>query len=341
MLTRLFLYAFFILIIVNTVNAADQQNSVSLHYDGVYISQPDHTDGGEDSCEYLRFYSNGTVIAVSSDCDRNSLSELLKWFTFENAGPKYSGVSLGLVSIKGDKISFSAESSEGKVSYQGVIFDDHIDLNTFSFINKSRGHDSYSFLKVEESTITDVDVNSLKQTLKLKGTDFELTTRKVEGSKDQSLMIIMDGKPPITNFTNLDGTKDNLENIRFSAADTFELRKLIPDVKREQLIVKGSASLSRGEGEIKNYSIYSINEGGISKLLNLITERTFEGLNERPPLYMTAKVQEKIENGKIIVMYRYKLDNNHNYRTILFSWNGSAFIDGTGMYKKIYEKYRP
>jgi len=340
-----FLYSFLQIILINIASAAAAPVVPSLHFDGVYISKPDHTDGEEDTCEFIRFYPNGTAITVSSYCDRSALPEIMKWLTPENAGPEHSGVSLGMSSIAGNKLSFTAESKEGKVSYQGEIFDDHLDLNTYSFINNYRGKNSFSFVKVDDTSVGEVkeeeEENSPKLASKLKGTDFELTTQTIESNGEQRLTIRMNTGKPVANFTSVSGEKYLLENITYSPADSFKLKNIIPGAQREQLVVRGNTLLTRGEGQVKSYSIYRIDETGITELLNLITKRNFDGQDNRPSLYLTATVKEKIENNKLVIEYRYKGDDMSKYRVIRFKWNGSAFVDAKGSYKKIQNKYRP
>ena len=191
---------------------------------------------------------------------------------------------------------------------------------------------------------TEADQNSLKQTALLKGKDFELrawgSSSDYATDRDQIIDITMASGKSVTDCIDMDGGKSKLDDIRFSPSDSFELKKLITGFPREQLVVRGSAWLTRGEGGVETYFIYRIDEAGITELLHLVTGREFDGDDDRPSLSLTATVQEKIENGELVIVYCYKTDNR-KYRTINFRWNGSAFIDATGTYKKLHEKYSP
>jgi hypothetical protein len=193
------------------------------------------------------------------------------------------------------------------------------------------------------------DENSLQAT-KLKGKDFELTiwgsaNKSMYGDIDnqyQHIEIIMDGNKPVTDYIDIGGNKFQLEDIIFAPGYSFELKKLIPGTTREQLITQGSEWIPRGVGSLGTYSIYRIDEQGITELLNLITDRyrSEDEINDQPSLSLEADVQEKMENGKPVIIYCYQEDGG-KYHTIIFRWNGKAFVDATGMYRKIDEKYSP
>jgi hypothetical protein len=142
---RCFVYVFLYLLAAGAVNAADSNYKTLVRFDGVYISNP--SDDKEPYCHYLRFYPKGSVITVSTDCDQSSLSEIQEWFTFKNSGAKAAGFSRGRAKIVDNKISFSAVSREGTVSYWGEIENDYIHLKNYSSINKNRSEDSYTFVK--------------------------------------------------------------------------------------------------------------------------------------------------------------------------------------------------
>lgn len=188
-----------------------------------------------------------------------------------------------------------------------------------------------------------------KQT-KLKGKDFELTiwgsaSKSIYGNidnKSQHIEITMDGGNSATNFINSDGSKFELGQVIFAPGYSFELKRLIPDTTREQLIIKGSEWIPRGVGSLGTYTIYRIDEKGITELLSLITERyrSEDEINDQPSLSFKATVQEKMENNKLVITYRYQEDGG-KYHTINFRWNGKAFVDATGTYKKIDEEYYP
>ena len=143
--SRCFVYILLHMVVVGTAGAADPITKTSIQFDGVYIGTP--FPGDEAYCHYLRFYPKGSVITVSSVCDQSSLADIKKWFNFKKSGPKNSGISRGRAKIDDNKISFSAVSREGAVSYRGEIENGYIHLKSYSHINKHRGQDSYTFLK--------------------------------------------------------------------------------------------------------------------------------------------------------------------------------------------------
>ena len=115
-----------------------------LKFDGYYQTDCD-TEKGDDegSQDYLRFYSDGKVINVGTDCD-GTISELKGWFNI-NA----EQVGQGDYKIKGRRIYFSTKSKTGIIKYKGRIKKDgEIKLKWKSLINGSKGHDRYKFIAV-------------------------------------------------------------------------------------------------------------------------------------------------------------------------------------------------
>lgn len=116
----------------------------SLKFDGYYETDC-YTEKGDDegSQDYLRFYTNGKVINVGTDCD-GDISELKDWFNI-NA----EQVGKGDFEIKGRRIYFSTKSKTGVIKYKGRIKKDgEIKLKWKSLINGSKGHDRYKFIAV-------------------------------------------------------------------------------------------------------------------------------------------------------------------------------------------------
>ena len=115
-----------------------------LKFDGYYQTDC-YTEKGDDegSQDYLRFYSDGKVINVGTDCD-GTISELKGWFNI-NA----EQVGQGDYKIKGRRIYFSTKSKTGIIKYKGRIKKDgEIKLKWKSLINGSKGHDRYKFIAV-------------------------------------------------------------------------------------------------------------------------------------------------------------------------------------------------
>lgn len=141
MIIRLFVFLLAQMAVFSHACAAD----LNLRYDGVYVGAP--FDDDKEYCAYLRFYPQGTVITVSSVCDRQALPEIKHWFRASQAGPTKSGVSRGKVYISGEQISFTAVSREGKVAYRGGMDGDRLRLRSHSFINGSEDVEVYSFVR--------------------------------------------------------------------------------------------------------------------------------------------------------------------------------------------------
>lgn len=101
--------------------------------DGVYQSEKI-----KDYWHYLRFYKDGTVIAVSSP---NKPDELINWFNKEKwpSSDKYK--------IYKDKISFST-TRWGTVDYEGRISQNQVQLNSYSHINGHLASRKYNFIKL-------------------------------------------------------------------------------------------------------------------------------------------------------------------------------------------------
>jgi hypothetical protein len=99
--------------------APNVSGAPAIRYDGLYC------EANGNSTSYLRFYSNGTVISVSST---GTPDQIVRWFNapYENSG---------IYTIAGDTVSFETTSSHGKVAYRGKILADRLVLDTHSYIN--------------------------------------------------------------------------------------------------------------------------------------------------------------------------------------------------------------
>jgi hypothetical protein len=106
----------------------------TVRLDGVYQSHR-ISHGGLDYWYYLRFYSDGTVIKVSSTGQPN---QIIPWF---NKGE--SNVSVGRYTISGSSISFSTLSKDGVVDDDGEISADALIVHSYSHINGHRAVEEY------------------------------------------------------------------------------------------------------------------------------------------------------------------------------------------------------
>ncbi|MEP7317465.1 MAG: hypothetical protein ABI921_01950 [Panacibacter sp.] len=136
---------FSILTLIYSLSTYGQSDKKSLlNFDGYYQTDC-YIEKGDDegSQDYLRFYANGKVINVGTDCE-GTISELIDWFNI-NA----EQVGKGDYELKGNRILFSTKSKTGIIKYKGRIKKDgRIKLKWKSQINGSRGHDKYKFIPV-------------------------------------------------------------------------------------------------------------------------------------------------------------------------------------------------
>ncbi len=114
-----------------------------VRYDGVYQSTthdlPPHY------WSYLRFYEDGTVLAVESF---GTPAQIARWFNRQ----QYS-FDKGVYSIAGTHITFSATSSEETVDYDGTIIEEgKVKLNEHSHINDNRFTETYRFVEQKMSS---------------------------------------------------------------------------------------------------------------------------------------------------------------------------------------------
>jgi hypothetical protein len=104
----------------------------ALRLNGVYQSV-----GGGPYWHYIRFYPDGTVLTVTSS---GTPSDLRAWFHRERPD-----MSKGRFERRGEHLSFSTVSQEGKVDYDGTGNDQTLRLSSHSHINGHRGEASYRF----------------------------------------------------------------------------------------------------------------------------------------------------------------------------------------------------
>src|SRR5438046_629637 len=108
-------------------------------YDGYYVSISDSNSMSMFKY-YLRFYSDGNVIGVTT---AGKPSNLVPWFKKENKTP-YKGK----YSISDSTIKFSMTSEQGDVTYEGKLTaDNKLMLTVKSLINKYEGKEEYVFMK--------------------------------------------------------------------------------------------------------------------------------------------------------------------------------------------------
>ncbi|HBD27225.1 hypothetical protein [Flavobacterium sp.] len=134
-----------ILILLTCFSVFGQTDQIdTIKFDGIYETTCRYEkDDAEGYQSFLRFYSNGKVISVTTDCD-GPTSDLKDWF---NMDMEY--LSVGSYETKGNKISFSTKSKNGTVNYSGRITKKgFIKLKSKSSINGYKSQEHYQFIKI-------------------------------------------------------------------------------------------------------------------------------------------------------------------------------------------------
>ncbi|BAY07440.1 hypothetical protein [Calothrix sp. NIES-2098] len=110
-----------------------------LRFDGIY--QEDVQNG---VYRYIRFYSDGTVITVSST---GNAEQITSWFFKENNKKTFS---IGTYIVDSENIIFSSSCDIGTVEYWGNILmhSNTILLKWYSHINGCSGNSRYNFIQL-------------------------------------------------------------------------------------------------------------------------------------------------------------------------------------------------
>ena len=143
-----FIFSILTIIFCSTSTLGQSSKIQLLHFDGYYETEC-YIERGDDegSQDYLRFYANGKIIYVCTDCD-GTINELKDWFNI-NA----EQVSKGDYQTKGRRIFFSTKSKTGIIKHKGRIKKDGlIKLKWKSLINGSKGRSKYKFTPVADLT---------------------------------------------------------------------------------------------------------------------------------------------------------------------------------------------
>jgi hypothetical protein len=108
---------------------SENSQTVSLRYDGVYLSQHGKTTTG------LRFYDDGFVC----DCSTPSTpAEIMGLMLCREAVSSMPAISFGNFKINGSAISFVTSCAYGKLEYTGHLQKNSLLLNSYSHINGHR-----------------------------------------------------------------------------------------------------------------------------------------------------------------------------------------------------------
>ena len=128
----------------STVTFGQSENKTFLRFDGFYETTCYFDEGDDEgSQDYLRFYANGKVISVGTDCE-GTADELKSWFKLDA-----EQVSTTNYKFTGRRIFFSTKSKSGIVKYKGRLNKNGIlKLKWKSSINGKRGHEQYKFIQI-------------------------------------------------------------------------------------------------------------------------------------------------------------------------------------------------
>jgi hypothetical protein len=124
-------------VIVPDATAPDlHPGATALLFDGLYRAE--HGDYSS----YLRFYADGVVLEVGST---GSPTDVGRWL-----GRDRDDLSRGRYTLDGSTVRFAATSAAGTVDYEGdVVGSGRLELRSYSHINGHRGHDEFSFVRVD------------------------------------------------------------------------------------------------------------------------------------------------------------------------------------------------
>ena len=135
-------------IVYSTSTFGQEVKKSLLRFSGFYETNC-YMEKGDDegSQDYLRFYTNGKVISVGTDCD-GTVEEVKAWFNI-NA----EQVAIGDYKMQRRKIFFTTKSNTGLIKYKGRFGKDGIlKLKWKSLINDNKGHGEYKFIQIAGMT---------------------------------------------------------------------------------------------------------------------------------------------------------------------------------------------
>ena len=140
---RFYLF-FFSIIISYFANGQTLDSLRNVRFDGFYqtISDIDKQDN-DTTYSYLRFYSDGKVINVTSE---GTAFDLKEWFNL-----KMDNASLGNYERNGKRLYFSTTSKAGTIIYRGKIKDQyHLILKSKSLINGYKVREKFYFVAIHD-----------------------------------------------------------------------------------------------------------------------------------------------------------------------------------------------
>lgn len=124
----------------------------TLQTKGFYVSRPVLSEGSY-SCEYLRFYPDGGVINVSSECGAQARRAIARWFHRDPFGKPPQYVSSGQTDISGNHLNFISRLDDGEVVFWGKIHPRSLRLHSLSRITGYRDFQVYRFYPFPEPAV--------------------------------------------------------------------------------------------------------------------------------------------------------------------------------------------
>lgn len=111
----------------------------------------------ENSTQFIRFYSDGTVIGVTIETTVINIEKILLWFNKENFNNVF--ISKGTYYFEGNKLKFELVSSTGKVLYEGYFKDDNtISFSSHSLVNDYKSVSIYTNFKYDNNSFLETEV---------------------------------------------------------------------------------------------------------------------------------------------------------------------------------------
>lgn len=139
-----------ILFLLVSCSSFSQSNKDSLiFFEGLYETVCEYDKDYNDTIGdqyYLRFYPNGKVIGVGTDCS-GSVEDLKSWLYIDNTNS--SNMGKGDYTIKKRKIKFTLYEEFVTLHYKGKVLKDGSLQLKWKNLNGT-GHEVYKFIPIEE-----------------------------------------------------------------------------------------------------------------------------------------------------------------------------------------------
>ncbi|MFC7348793.1 hypothetical protein ACFQO9_18910 [Chryseobacterium zhengzhouense] len=137
---KILIYLLFVFFLFQNFNAQEKRElRFNRFYQTKCIIAKDEKEGIN---YFIRFYPNGNIIEVGTECDTTP-KDLESWF---NLNSKY--ISIGNYKLKNNKIRFQTKNTIGEVKYKGKLLDENtIVLKSHSLINGNKDRNKYYYIE--------------------------------------------------------------------------------------------------------------------------------------------------------------------------------------------------